>query len=86
MRGRFLAGGKQTITVEGKDYDDSNDPEGFSGGSWTQTYVYYVTQPAPNTATINLANLRNGYKAEVYRDISIYGGDSKHYAVTYALM
>ena len=84
VRGRFLAGGKQTITVEGKDYDDSNDPEGFSGGSWTQTYVYYVTQPAPNTATINLANLRNGYKAEVYRDISIYGGDSKHYAVTYA--
>ena len=86
VQGRFLAGGKQTITVKSTDYDEDGDPVGFSGGSWTQTYVYYVTQPAPNvkTATINLANLSNGYKAEVYRDISIYGGDNKHYAVTYA--
>ena len=85
VQGRFLAGGKQTITVEGTDYNKVDDPEGFRGGSWTQTYVYYVTQPAPNvnTATINLANLSNGYKAEVYRDISIYGGDGKHYAVMY---
>ena len=88
LAGRFLDDGKQTITVKGTDYNDSDDPEGFSGGSWTLTYVYYVTQPATNvkTATINLANLSSTYKykAAVYRDISIYGGDSKHYNIQYS--
>ena len=80
--GRFLTAGKQTIEISGTDYDKEASDPSFSG-RWKLTYIYYVTQPAPNTATINLANLRNGYKAEVYRDISIYGGDRKHYAVTY---
>ena len=83
VQGRFLTAGKQTIEISGTDYDKEADDPSFSG-RWKLTYIYYVTQPAPNTATINLANLRNGYKAEVYRDISIYGGDSKYYAVTYA--
>ena len=45
-----------------------------------------MTQPAPNvdTATISLKNLRSGgYATESYRDVEIYGGDSKHYGVTY---
>lgn len=84
---RPLAAGKQTITVSGTDYTRETSGDDIFSGRWVLTYVYYVTQPAPNvkTATINLANIRNGYKAAVYRDILVYGGDRNHYTVRYTV-
>jgi len=85
LAGRFLTAGKQTITVSGKDYVRETTGDNIFSGDWTLTYVYYVTQPATNvsTATINLASISSGYRAAVYRDISIYGGNSRNYNVQY---
>ena len=85
LAGRFLNPGRQTITVSGNDYVRETSGDDIFSGRWTLTYVYNVTQPATNgsTATINLAGISSGYRAAVYRDISIYGGDSRYYNVQY---